>query len=280
MPVRQIAALLANPSASADASNVPLSVEQENRVAWLGIEQQALNEDLARVNDVSQYTQNGQSGVIVTYVYPDSPADQAGVVAGDILLRLHLEGRPQPLKVSEEERYSSYMSTFPWDQLDDCPEEYFDQIPQPWPAVVTGLARTLTQAGFGKKFRAEFFSGGAIVMKEFEVVESPPYFDTAPRFKSDALGITVRDLTYEVRRYFQKQTDDPGVIISKVEQGSKGSVAGLRPYEIITHLNDQPVANAAAFESLLKPAGGALRLNVKRMTQGRIVKVALLETED
>lgn len=274
VPSGPLATLLADPTASADVSNVPLSIEQENRVAWLGIEMQSLDAELARVNNVSEYTQNGATGVIVSYVYEGSPASDAGVKPGDILLRLHLEDRPKPVDVTAAE---NYMTNFPWDRLDEVPEEYFEQIPQPWPPVENNLTKTLTKAGIGRKYRAEFFIDGEIVMKEFNIVESPPHYDSAPRVESESLGITVRDLTYEVRRYFQKQDDEFGIIVSKVEPGSKASVAGVRPYELITHLNDQPVADVAAFEQLLDSAEGELRLNVKRMAQGRVVKIKLPE---
>ena len=275
-PIGFIAGLLSDPAANADAGNVPLSAAEENRIAWLGIEMQSLNEDLARANNVSQYSKNGQIGVIVTYVYPGSPADQAGVKAGDILLRLHMEDRPQPVEVGGGEE-NPFSINFMFEGLDDMPVELLEQMPQPWPAADNNLSKILTQAGLGKKFQAEFFTDGAIVMKEFEIVESPAYYDSAPRFKSEVLGITVRDLTYEVRRYYQKQDGDPGVIVSKVEQGSKASVAGVRPYEIITHLDDQPVGSVAEFEKMLQAAKGELRLNVKRMAQGRIVKIKLPE---
>jgi len=77
-----------------------------------------------------------------------------------------------------------------------------------------------------------------------------------------------------VRRYMQKKDDEPGVVISKIELGSKGSVAGLKPYEVITHVNDKPVMNAKDFEAAAKDQT-ELRLSVKRMTAGRIVKITL-----
>ena len=271
-PVAVIAELIADPATHADTSNVPLSVEQENRIAWLGIDMQMLDSDLARVNKVSQYTENGQTGVIVSYIYPDSPAAQAGIKPGDILLRLYFQDEPKPLRVEAD---NSEMETFPWHMLDEVTEEYFDQIPQPWPTIENNFTKLLTRAGFGKTVRAEFFIDGEIVMKEFKVVESPPHYESAPRFKSEKLGLTVRDLTYEVRRYFQRSADDPGIIVSKLEQGLKASVAGMKPYEIITHVNDEPIASVAEFEKILETATGELRLNVKRMTQGRIVKIRL-----
>jgi len=62
------------------------------------------------------------------------------------------------------------------------------------------------------------------------------------------------------------------VIIAKVERGSKASVAGLKPMEIIRTVNEQPVKNAKDFQAAIK-AGGEYKLAVKRMTQGRTVKV-------
>jgi len=88
------------------------------------------------------------------------------------------------------------------------------------------------------------------------------------------LGLTVRNLTYEVRRYFQKSADDPGVIISKVEPGSKASVSGIKPYEIITHVNDVPIRSAKEFETLIQDKEELL-LSVLRMTRERQVRVKM-----
>ncbi len=164
---------------------------------------------------------------------------------------------------------------FPWQLLDRVAEENYDRIPTPWPSAESRLVRTLTDLGFGKKFKAEFFHDGKVITKDFEVTQSPLHYDSAPRYKSAALGITVRDLTYEVRLYFQKKDNEPGVIISQVEPGSKASVAGIKPYEIITHVNDVEVKNIKDFEKQVSDTGDELRLTVKRMTQGRVVKIKM-----
>ena len=92
--------------------------------------------------------------------------------------------------------------------------------------------------------------------------------------KSKAVGVTVREMTYEVRRYFQKKPDDPGVIVSAVEPGSKAGVGGVRPYEIVTHVNGKPVKGVKDFEKLVKEQA-ELRLAVLRMTKGRLVKLRM-----
>jgi S1-C subfamily serine protease len=152
-------------------------------------------------------------------------------------------------------------------------------MPPPGPSVANGFTRRLTRLGFGRKYRAEFFHDGQTVLKDFEVTQGPPSFETAPRFKSEPLGLTVRDLTYEARRYFRKEEADPGVVVSKVERGRKAAVAGIRPMEIITHVNDTAVANVATFRKLIE-GKGELRLSVTRMTEQRLVKITLPAMEE
>ncbi len=256
-----------------DPSNIPLSEEEENRLAWLGAELQPLDRQLARANNVSDLTQDGEFGALVAYVYPDSPAAQAGIETGYILIRLHMEGEPKPLDVDlDGYRYST--GTFPWDRLDELPEQLYDQVSTPWPSAENSFTRSLTDLGFGKKYTAEFFHDGQVVKKEFETVESPPHYDAAARYKSEELGLTVRDLTYEVRRYFQKTPDDPGVIISRLEPGSKASVSGIKPYEIITHVNDAPVKSVQEFQTLIKDQE-ELRFSILRMTRERQVRIKM-----
>ena len=98
----------------------------------------------------------------MSYVYPDSPAAKAGVEPGWILLRLQIEGQPKPLEVQAEETAGM---AFPWQRLDRVPEEEFDRIPTPWPSAESRMARTLTDLGFGKKFKAEFFHDGKVISR-------------------------------------------------------------------------------------------------------------------
>ncbi len=258
---------------NADPSNVPLTEAEENRLAWLGVVMQRLNNELARLNNVSDQTRDGQTGGLVSYVYPDSPADKAGIKVGHILLRLHVKDRPKPIEIALG-RYAYSDRPFPWDRLDSLPEQYYDQIPEPWPRAENTFTRALTDLGFGKKFEVELSADGKVLRKEFTVVASPTHYNSAKRHKDKKLGLTVADLTYEVRRYFQKKANDPGVIVAKIEPGSKASISGLKPYEVITHVNDKPVGNIKDFEKLI--AGQKeLRLAVKRMTRGRVVKMKM-----
>ena len=132
VPAAQLAAILADPAGNADPNNVPLTEEEQNRLAWLGVELQPLNPELARINKVSHLTQDGRIGAIVSYIYPDSPAAKAEIELGDILIRLRAEGQPKPLEVQMHSYGGFSMGDFPWDQFESMPAEYFDQMPSPW----------------------------------------------------------------------------------------------------------------------------------------------------
>ncbi len=272
MPANALAGVLADPARHGDPQNVPLTEEEENRIAWLGVEMQAMDSELARANRVSDRTRDGAIGGMVSHVYPGSPAEEAGIQPGDILLALHVPGEPKPLDITTED--DGYGGNFPWERWDELPEQYFDSVSRPWPSADSTLAQSLTRLGFGRPFELELFRDGDVKRLPMTVTQSPPHYDSAAKHKNKALGITVRNLTYEVNRYFQRSADEPGLIISRIEPGSKASVAGLKPFEIITHVNDEPVHTAKQFKQLVK-GQESLRLAIKRMTRGRIVRITL-----
>ena len=193
-----------------------------------------------------------------------------------MLLRIHAEGQPKPIEVDPGDSRLDMLAGFPWEQYDQIPEQYFDQITHPWPPAENSLTRTLTNLGFGTAYTAEFVRDGQRFTHRFVVTQSPPHFDSAERFHAQTLVLAVRSSTFESRHYLQMTADDPGVIVAKIEPGSKASVASIKPYEIITHVNDQPIDTPARFG---RESGSAreLRLAVKRMNQTRIVRIIVDE---
>lgn len=273
-----LAPLLADPAAHADAANVPVAAEREDRLAWLGVETQGLDRDLARVNGVSAVTRDGASGVLVSYVYAGSPAERAGLRPGDVLLRIHTPDRPAPIAIGGgDEGRSSFRDFF--ESMGDDLDRFEGMMPgfTPWPSADNGLNRALTKLGTGKPFRLEYAVDGVVKQVELTVTEGPAHFDAAPLWKSEPLGVTVRDLTYEVRRHYQLDAALPGVIVSKIERGGRAAVAGLRPFDLVLRVNDAPVADAAAFRGAVE-AGGELRLAVKDKLKERVVKIAADDT--
>ncbi|MBO5923574.1 MAG: PDZ domain-containing protein, partial [Lentisphaeria bacterium] len=241
-------------------------------VGYLGVEYQTLNQELVRSVNLEHLTYGGREGLLISYVYPDSPAEKIGLKAGDILLKLIVPGGGAPISLTGKNFNHVQERQFPWKNLDAIPEMYFSEIPEPWKGVKNPLASQLANIGIGRKITLIIISQGRVKSKELVIANAPVYFETAPTFRSGALGLDVKNMTFEVRRYFRMAKDIPGVIISDVYAGKSASVAGLRPFEIITAVNDQPVYNVEDFQKAV--AGKSeVRLAVRRLAVNRVVTV-------
>ncbi len=258
----------------ADVRNHPRSAEEERRLVWLGVELQALDRVLAEAHGVSAQTDNGDTGALVSHVYADSPAERAGLEPGDVLLRILPEGVQSPLTV-EADAYAFSERAFPWDRYDEIPDAYFDRIPLPWMPAETTLEKTLKALGVGTAYALDYARGGKVASASLVVEHGPVHYGSAVEFVSESLGLRLRELTIETRRYFQIAVGQPGLLVARVEAGGAAAVAGLKPYEIVVSVNDRPVATVAEFEAALEGSGSEpARIGVRRMSQSRLVTLA------
>ena len=87
----------------------------------------------------------------------------------------------------------------------------------------------------------------------------------AKQSSNSRLGMSVQDLTKEQLKQLEITS---GVVVNHVEQGP-AALIGLRPGDVITHLNHQPIESAKAFSKIVAelPAGKSLSMRVLR--QGR-----------
>ncbi|MCD6405311.1 MAG: hypothetical protein J7M19_05760 [Planctomycetes bacterium] len=271
MPMRRLEEMRSDMSEYVDADYKPLSEEESKRLAWLGIEAQGLDIDLARAQNVSLATRGGEVGGIISHVYKGSPAEAAGVETGDVLVRFEIPGQAKPVDFKPGETQSMQ---FPWAQLDQVPDIYFERLPRPWPSRDNTLTKFLTQVGIGKKVTAVFLRKGEERRIDFVLQLGPRDFASAAKFEDKETGLTVKNVTYEARHYFHMDDSDSGVAVAEIKPGSKASVAGLKPCEIITQVSGKPVANIEEFKKALAD-GGELPLTVQRMSQSRVVRLPL-----
>lgn len=268
---RELAAFAGSPTAFADLHNVPLSPKDESRLAWLGVELQPMDSDLAQVHGVAaHFERKGCS--LVNYVFPDSSAARAGLQIGDVLLQIHATALPEPFPVQVTcSRFA--FEQFPWERYDELSEPYYDQIPTPWASPDNELSKMLKDLGFGTEYELDFVRDGKMMNQKLVVEEGPLHFETAAEAKSSELGISVREITFETRRYFQIAEGNEGLLVSRVVPGSRGSTSGIKPYEIITSINGQRMKSVSDFTTAMQ-ADGLLTLSVRRMQKSRVVNIA------
>lgn len=262
--------LLEKPEEHIDHSLIPVK-EGEERTAFFGVEVQRLDRELAKLNRVHHLLRNGFSGAYVNYVYKNSTADKIGMKAGDIILKIALGEGQKPLQVDLD---AYYQEEFPWSRLDEVPEQFFDRIPSPWQKIETKLNKLLTRIGISHELEITYMQKGKVFTRSFTVAASPEHFGNAGKYKDKTVGYTVKNMTFEVRRYFRVDDTAPGVVVAAVNAGSRASTAGIKPYEVVTHVNGVKVHNVEAFKKLTLNKD-VLQLTIKRMTKSRIVKLKL-----
>ncbi|MBN2711152.1 MAG: hypothetical protein JXR97_01765 [Planctomycetes bacterium] len=278
-PVALVSGELAKDDA-VDLTMKPLAKEKEKLSITLGVESQNLDLNLARVFNVEKDTRGGAIGRLVLYVYPGSPAAKAGLEEKDILLRIKDPDRTEPIDIgSGYGMYgrNSFMSRF--DDYDDFGgDDYYGPMQAPWPSRQNAITAILSGIGENKKINLEFIRNGEKKSVSITTQKGRPDFSSAKKFKSKELGFTVKELTYEVRRFFKRE-DEGGVVVSKVEPGSKAMVGGMLPYNLVTHMNGKPVTDfnkfKAAVEALQPGSGTSVEFTLEYMGKTRLVKIEM-----
>lgn len=215
-----------------------------------GVESQGLDANAARLFAASRPTRGGSIGLLTTYVYPGSMADRIGIREHDILLRIRLEGKNEPMELrgGDFHLYQAYFNGE--DMSGDSLAAMFGYMGPPWPSRDDVIASILTAAGPGRRATLEFLREGETLWADFVTAYGEPDYRSAGRAKFGKLGLTVKPVTYEVRRFFRRP-DSSGVIVSRVEEGGRASVAGLHRYLLVTHVDGSRVEGVEDFKARL-----------------------------
>ncbi len=261
-----VAALIANP----DTQVMPQEEVASNRRPWLGVEGDDVDEGIADLLGVSLPTRDGRRGLIVARVYAGSPAARAGLAEGDVLLsarRLTAPGGPET-----DLRGGSGRPFMP---------SFFPQAgaPAPWRSRDNAITRLLDQWGLETEYELLWLRDKTPQRSKVRVELAPPDFSSAPRYFDDAVGLEVRDLTYEVRDALRLPEGASGVVVARVEPGTSAAQARLETNEILLEMDGEAIADAAAFETRLKEARASeprtVRLAVRRLGRTRLVDLQL-----
>ena len=261
---------LTNPDAHFDPAMVPVAKKERKRLVWLGVEYETLTKELAQSLGCEKPTRDGLMGLMVTRVYPGSPAAKTGLRENDILLSLVAEGKDQrPVSLSRlrfrpatPRAPSSRSATYRF-----------------WRPRKSRFTDMLTVLGAGTTATLLFLRDGHARAARVTLEMAPPDFDSASQRQDEALGLTVKDLTYEVRHGLNLAADAPGVILAKVESGSPAQLAQLRPYELLVSLDGGPIKSADDFATAVQKAKQAgkttVRLLVTRLGESRFSDLKL-----
>ena len=244
------------------------------RIAWIGVEAQAMTKELAREKKAQGFlSQDSGRGALVGKVYTNTPAARIGIKEGDVLLwvRRKSSERREKLDTRDGRDFGMDIESL----FERLPVSMFDRISStPWPQVEEGVNDVFTKMGIGTKVVIAWVSNGEKREAELVLEQAPVHYRTARRIRNRTLGLVAADLTFEVRAFLKLSDDAPGVVISKMQPGSPSAVAGLRPFEVITSVNGEPVTSVIRFSEMIKGKKD-LTFSVRRLDATRIVRIQL-----
>jgi serine protease Do len=179
---------------------------------WLGVSMQELTPDLALSLGLKD-----TKGTLVADVIPGDPADQAGLKAGDVIVESN--GKPvlDMMHFRNEIAETAPGSSLSLKVLRDGKSQAL--------TLVVGELKEKSEAGAKPEAEAEG--------------ESP-------------LGISARDLTPDLAQRLNLDPNQRGVVITRVEAGSRADEAGLAEGDVVISVDHVPVVNVEGLRRALK----------------------------
>ncbi len=185
--------------------------------AWLGVFTQPLKDDYAEYWGLEK-----TGGLVVSTVVPDSPAAKAGVQAGDVIKAF--DGKPQKFTQDRD---------------------------------VLAFTKLVRDTGTGKTVTMDLLRGGKPLAVRVTLASLPRSAQEADEFEDAVIGVSVREITRDVRIALNIAEDVRGVIVRKVKSGGVAQIGKIRPGVIILALGDYPVASIADFQAAMEKLRGA-----------------------
>jgi S1-C subfamily serine protease len=178
--------------------------------AFMGVFTQPLTDDLARYWGVEE-----TGGIVVSTVLPGSPAAQAGLRMGDLLKDFN--GKSITAKLDQE---------------------------------VAKFTRMIRESPLDTPLPFTMIRDGETTEATITLTVRPKSRRDANEYEDERLGLTVREVTLDVRITLNLAEDVEGVIVRRVQSGSAANQAQLRPGMVILRVGGEAIANLEEFEAI------------------------------
>ena len=201
---------------------------------WLGIAIEPMREDVAKTFKLKE-----ASGALVTQVTPGSPADKAGLVPEDVVVKADAR------KIGDNGDLSRYISSRP--------------------------PGTTVQA------RRDPGRGREVVLGGPRHLPGARPDDEGARRRRGRLGMTLQDLTPAMAERLELPRGTKGPVVTDVEAGEPAEKAGLVPGDVIVSVNGKPGEHCRTVRGADRGGqeDGAVRLRVLNGANFRIVVLKL-----
>jgi serine protease Do len=176
--------------------------------SWLGVFTQPLTDELAEYWGIP-----AEGGAVVSTVMAGSPAAEAKIERGDVIVQFG----DQPVR-SKHDR------------------------------DVFAFTRMIREAGVGTKVPIKVLRNRQPMDITVTLAPQPVTSGRASEYEDKIFGLTVREITQDVRILLNLPIDVQGVIVRRVESGSWAALGNMRPGVIVLSFGGHTVTNLHDYE--------------------------------
>ena len=196
------------------------------------------------------------AGAKVRMVEPNSPAEKAGIKAGDVVLAYNNE------KVLGVQQLTRLIRETPVGRTVDVrlQRDGREQTVQ----VTTEAARAFDRLGNIEVNVPEIKTVMADAVRNMPRIEMNTTFVQS--------GIRVEQMTDQLRDFFGVRGGN-GVLVASIEPGSVAEKAGLKPGDVITVVNGRDIRTPADFSREMRAQRGSVTFKIVRDRQERDLKL-------
>lgn len=193
----------------------PTAIEsraEKEEGAWLGIFTQPLSDELAEYWGLEP-----TGGVVVSTIVSGSPAEQAGLKRGDVIKRL----ADTPVRARQR-------------------------------SDVLAFTRMVRERKPGEEVTLSLLRDGEPVRLQASLTDLPKSAREAAVYEDEVFGLTVREITPDLRLQLNLSDEVEGVIVSRVRPGSWANLAGMIPLAIIMNFGGHTVTDIESFKAAVE----------------------------
>ncbi len=207
---------------------------------WLGISMRDLTEELAIGLDI-----DSERGVLVDTVFEGSPADDAGIKSGDVVLEIDGE----PIVDANDLRFK-VAACRPGEEL----------------------KMTLLREGEHKKLSVTLGNRSEGLSDAGTMLATSPI--------SERMGLQVSGLTPELQQGLGIEADAKGVVVTQVVPGSPSDRAGLQRGDLILEVGREEVGNPSEFWAAAQKSAQEKGIVVVLRVRGKLSAYAAINLKE
>lgn len=198
-----------------------IKVEKKGKQGYLGVEVRDVTKKIKEKKNLSV-----DRGAYVQSVVEDSPAEEAGILKGDVIVKFGDEGVDDGEELTDAVRATKPKTKVKVEINRKGEKKNIE--------VVVGKVKTPEALAFSYGFDEPNW----IVKKKIPKLSER--FNVRIFTESEIYGLQLHPLTKQLGKYFGSP-DGKGILISEVEEGSGAEKAGFKAGDVIIKINDQPV---------------------------------------